>query len=185
VRGDRLTPISYVVLGFIAQHGPSTPYEMERLLQTSIGYFWTFSHTQFYGEPAKLARRGLLTEEQEEGGRRRRVFSLTPAGLKALRGWLAAPTAERREIRDLAMLKLFFSELAKPEDVAALRDQQIAEHTSMVALFDEIDSSRGGITGGYRRYTLLMGRGVQQALVKFWKSVEVDPDVHRGRRTRK
>jgi len=48
--------------------GPSTPYDLKRFVQLSVGNFWPFPHTQLYAEPARLAEAGLL----EETGRRRR-----------------------------------------------------------------------------------------------------------------
>ena len=52
-------------------------------------------------------------------GRRRKTYSLTGPGLDALREWLAAPTAEHFQLRDIAELKLFFHEIGEPEHVAA------------------------------------------------------------------
>ena len=68
----RLGPVSYLVLGIVALRGPSTPYDLKRFVQLSIGHFWPFPHTQLYAEPARLADAGLLEEMREESGRRRR-----------------------------------------------------------------------------------------------------------------
>jgi PadR family transcriptional regulator, regulatory protein AphA len=58
----RLGPVSYLVLGIIAMRGPTTPYDLKRFVQLSIGHFWPFPHTQLYAEPARLAEAGLLEE---------------------------------------------------------------------------------------------------------------------------
>ena len=86
-----LSPTSYVVLGLLATHGPSTPYDMEQLVDLSLGHFWSFPHSQLYSEPARLAAAGLVEEEREETGRRRRRFSLCDPGRAALQAWLATP----------------------------------------------------------------------------------------------
>src|SRR6185503_18257596 len=106
----RLGPVSYLVLGITALRGPSTPYDLKRFVQLSIGHFWPFPHTQLYAEPARLAAAGLLNETREESGRRRRHYELTETGRERLEGWLAEPVNSPNEIRDLALLKLFFSE---------------------------------------------------------------------------
>jgi DNA-binding PadR family transcriptional regulator len=103
-----LTPTSYVVLGLVGAFGPCTSYDMKRSVAVSIGYFWSFPHSQLYAEPARLVELGLLSEERESTGRKRRLYALTSAGRRALRTWLAEPTDEPTEIRDLAILKLFF-----------------------------------------------------------------------------
>ena len=73
----RLGPTSYLVLGIVAMRGPSTPYDLKRFVQLSVGNFWPFPHTQLYAEPARLAEAGLLEETREETGRRRRHYTIT------------------------------------------------------------------------------------------------------------
>src|SRR5690349_11815802 len=105
---DRLTSTSYLVLGLIGREGPSTPYELKRHVAATIGHFWSFPHALLYKEPARLVDLGLLTEEREPGGRRRRLFSITEHGWAALREWLGRPSREPTELRDAGLLQLFF-----------------------------------------------------------------------------
>src|SRR5207237_158749 len=120
----RLGPTSYLVLGMVAVRGPSTPYELKRSVARSVGHFWPFPYAQFYAEPARLTAAGLLAESQEQTGRRRRMYTITAAGHEALRAWLREPTTELMEIRDLAELKLFFSELVGEAEIVALARSQ-------------------------------------------------------------
>src|SRR3954468_20190910 len=113
----RLTPASYIVLGFVEAAGESTPYELKGMVARSLGNFWSIQHAQLYTEPERLAAAGLLTEKREEGGRRRKRYALTPAGRAALRAWLAAPTDAMTELRDPGLLQLFFG--ADPARLAA------------------------------------------------------------------
>ncbi|HMK11556.1 MAG TPA: helix-turn-helix transcriptional regulator, partial [Acidimicrobiales bacterium] len=80
-----LNPVSYVVLGFAAQHSPVTSYDLKQMVAGSVGYFWPFPHSQLYAEPARLVAAGLLDEDVEATGRRRRLYRITPAGRSALR----------------------------------------------------------------------------------------------------
>lgn len=91
-----LTSPECVVLGLIARHGAMTPYELKAKTQESVDYFWPIPHAQLYRIPARLAELGLLQEETEHTGRRRRVFHLTDAGQTALKQWLADPHAPSR-----------------------------------------------------------------------------------------
>ena len=84
----RLTSTSHVVLGLIEQIQPATPYDLKRLAAQSVTNFWDLPHTQLYSECARLAGLGLLDEERETGGRRRRIYRLTDAGRKALNQYL-------------------------------------------------------------------------------------------------
>src|SRR3979411_2196448 len=83
----RLTGTSFAVLTLIELLGPSTPYDLKQALEKSIANFWMVPHTTFYAEPTRLAKDGFLSEQQEAGGRRRKVYSLTDAGRAALDGW--------------------------------------------------------------------------------------------------
>ena len=105
--------------------GPSTPYELKRHVAATIGHIWSFPHALLYKEPARLAALGLLSEERELIGRRRRLFTITPAGQDALRIWLGRPAQHPTELRDLALLQLFFSDLESTAVTLALADEQL------------------------------------------------------------
>src|SRR5262249_26316420 len=94
-----LTPVSYVVLGLIARDGPSTPYEVKRAVARGIAHFWPFPHSQIYSETEYLTGLGLLAEERERSGRRRRTFRVTDGGRRALESWLCEPTSDAFQIR--------------------------------------------------------------------------------------
>jgi PadR family transcriptional regulator AphA len=123
-----LTPVSYVILGLVARDGPSTPYALKAAVGRGIAQFWQFPHSQIYAEAERLARLGLLAEERELTGRRRRSYRLTREGRAALSAWLAEPTDEPPQLRSLGLLKLFFSQQAEAEDVAELARVQAAMH---------------------------------------------------------
>src|SRR4051794_1298463 len=89
---------SYVVLGLVEHCGTATPYDLKRMVDHSIGYFWDFPQSQLYAEAARLTKLGLLAEEQEAGGRRRRLLSITAAGHDALKRWVAEPTDVTSEV---------------------------------------------------------------------------------------
>src|ERR1700741_2771493 len=114
----QLTPVSYVVLGMVAE-GATTSYDMKQKASRSVGYFWNFPHSQLYAEPGPLVERGLPDEEREAEGRRRRVYTLTAAGREALDDWLREPTSEQPQIRDAGLLKLFFGEGLRRDERAA------------------------------------------------------------------
>lgn len=172
-----LTPTSYVVLGLIAEYGPSTPYDLKRLVAVGIGNFWAFPHAQLYSEPTRLAEAGLLAETREDSGRRRRTFRITRAGRKALNAWLADPTSEEAEIRDPGLLQLFFGDLGRPEDVRRLAQAQAENHRAKLAVYQNVDALLDASAEGREsspRATLRMGMTYERASVAFWKQVADD-----------
>ena len=167
----RLTPVSYVVLGLIAGDGPSTPYELKAAVARSVAKFWAFPHTQLYVEPERLAAAGLLEEERETEGRRRRVFSITPAGRQALQAWLEEPDF-KRELRDLGLLKLFFSGVAKtPATVRELAEQQEKSHRSMLEELLRLEAEGREDGDPHRRAVLQMGLRYQRQSIDFWSEI--------------
>ena len=171
-----LTVTSYLVLGMIRLRGPSTSYELKRAVGRSVGYFWPFPHAQLYREPAHLVEIGLLEEQQENEGRRRRVYRITPAGEEALRAWLKEPVHKMLELRDLAQLKLFFSEVMSTEELVALARDQEALHRARLAEYEQIAARYRGRLGFERRMApLTMGLMLEHDEIQFWSSIAESP----------
>jgi PadR family transcriptional regulator, regulatory protein AphA len=103
----RLTATSHALLALLDQLGEATPYEIKQAMEKSIENFWPVPHTTAYDEPARLAAAGYLSVRQEEGGRRRKAYSLTEEGRTALAAWAANPDALPPQIRDEFVLKVF------------------------------------------------------------------------------
>ncbi len=160
----RLSPTSYIVLGLVELGGRATPYELKRLAAGSVAELWSVPHTQLYTEPARLAAAGLLTEEQEPGGRRRKRYALTTAGRRALDEWRAAPTAELIELRDPGLLQLFFG-----GDPAALAAEQLGAHERKLAQYEAHRAELGDAGPAGPRLALEAGIGHEREYVRFWK----------------
>jgi PadR family transcriptional regulator AphA len=159
----QLTHTSYIVLGLLSMLGEATPYDLKQMVAVSIGNFWSLPHSQLYAEPARLARAGHVTEHQEQDGRRRKRYALTDTGRRALEAWLAVLTPEPYELRDLAVLKLFFG--ADTDDLAKV---QIETHTQKLAEYEEL---RKHAPDNVRKGVLLAGElGIrhERETIKFW-----------------
>ncbi len=180
----RLSTTSYVVLGMIALRGASTPYDLKRAVGHSVGYFWHFPHAQLYAEPDRLTELGLLDLSTEDTGRRRKTYSLTTTGRDTLRGWLAAPTDEHFQIRDIAGLKLFFHEVGEPADVPALAAEQIAQHRHRIDVYEDMVARFGDDPGAEpRMITLELGLEMEYTALRFWTALATG-DLDRLRRER-
>ena len=161
-----LTPTSYVVLGLLEAAGAGTPYDLKRMVAVSIGNFWSLQHAQLYTEPERLAGAGLLTERREDGGRRRKTYSLTKQGRAALKEWRERPTDELSELRDPALLKLFLG--ADPAELAPL---QLDAHRRKLS---EYEATREADPGdGPRGPWLALEAGIahERVWIEFWESV--------------
>lgn len=173
---DKLTPSQCVVLGLIARNGPLTPYELKALVEQSVDSYWPIPHAQLYRDPPRLAELGLLAECAEEHGRRRRVFHLTDAGREALRRWLADPTAPPPETRNPSLLKLTFTDLASPDEVAELARTQAARHQGWVDDYHQRLAALDPADPATRSRARLLDLGVRQEqnYVDFWEALAAE-----------
>ena len=87
---DDLTFISYTVLVLVGRGGASA-HDLVRMMRTGRIYH-AAAPSQYYAEPKRLERLGLLAATKEPGRTRERtVYRLTDAGIEALRDWMARP----------------------------------------------------------------------------------------------
>ena len=162
----RLTPTSYIVLGFLSwADEPTTPYALKRLVAGSVGYFWTLQHAQLYTEPERLARAGYVTEERERGGRRRKLYTITDRGEEALAAWRAEPTGEIPELRDQAVLKIFFG-----ADLARLAPLQIEAHRTRLADYEQIRAAMPESIPEGPRLALEAGISWERHQIEWWEA---------------
>jgi DNA-binding PadR family transcriptional regulator len=165
----RLSHTSYLVLGLVASLGAATPYELKQMVNASLGCFWSFPHSQLYSEPDRLAELGLLEVDQEEAGRRRKRYSITAAGREALLAWLRDPDAERAEIREPGLLKLFFGALADDEDMARLAEARVKLYQQELDQYAEMEQAiKDQPELRYPYATLRLGISWARACLAFW-----------------
>lgn len=163
-RPIKLTTTSYALLALLDQLGaPSTSYDIKQALDKSIENFWPVPHTTAYEEPARLAAAGYLSVEQEDGGRRRKSYSLTDQGRRALREWADEPVAPPPQYRDEFMLKVFAG--AEP---AGFVEERIAWHRGKLeelqGLLDTLRESGGEWRSSER--TLIAGLAYHRKMIE-------------------
>ncbi|MGH9139414.1 MAG: helix-turn-helix transcriptional regulator [Acidimicrobiales bacterium] len=174
-----LTTTSYLVLGLVGHLGRATSYDLKRAIADTIGGFWSVPHSQLYAEPARLTRLGLLSEQQEPRGRRRRAYGLTEAGRSALAAWLSAPSEEGTELRDPALLKLYFGGQASPAAVSAVAAQAVQVHRARLAAYEAMVNDPPSHADLHQLAILALAARYEAEAVAFWEAVEVDPDLSR------
>jgi PadR family transcriptional regulator, regulatory protein AphA len=162
VSSPRLTQTSYIVLGLLEQLQAATPYALKQLAQLSTINFWFVPHTQLYTECARLAKEGLLSEQREQTGRRRRIYRLTQSGHRALAAWRNEPSDELIETRDPSTLKLFFG-----GDPAMLAASQLPAHERQLAAYEQMLSDSQEMPRGMHM-ALEAGIGHEREFIRFW-----------------
>ncbi len=160
--------------------GAPTSYDLKRAVADTIGGFGSVPHSQLYAEPIRLAGLGLLREEQEPAGRRRRTYTLTEAGRAELDGWIGRPTDEGTELRDLALLKLYFGGQAGPGSVKAVAERAAVVHRQRLASYEALVSDPPATADLHQLAILALAARYEEEAVAFWSAVAVDPDLSTG-----
>jgi DNA-binding PadR family transcriptional regulator len=149
-----LSPTAYVILGMLGWR-PMSGYEIKALVDKSTRFFWAASYGQIYPELRRLSAAGLIEGEAiPQGGRRRNVYRLTPAGRSELQGWLGVD-AEAFELRDEGLLKLFFADAVGDEAAIQAIDAKRREHERVLAHLEAIEANGGA--GGFAAFVLRYG----------------------------
>jgi DNA-binding PadR family transcriptional regulator len=138
-----VSPTGYVILGML-RHEPRSGYEIKQVVDNSTRFFWAASYGQIYPELRKLAKAGLVEgESQPQGGRKRTVYRLTPAGAEELGRWLDEPP-EVLEVRDEGLLKLFFASAGPPDTALQTVDARQRHYEAKLARLREIEPLAAG-----------------------------------------
>ncbi|MFS8097324.1 PadR family transcriptional regulator [Lentzea alba] len=106
--------------------GAASGYDLAKAFDASVANFWMCTPQQLYRELDRMEADGLISAETVEQERRpnKRLFSLTPAGLEALRSFTGQPH-KPTAIRDELMVAVMAADAGNVEAVrASLRERK-------------------------------------------------------------
>lgn len=90
-----LTDLEHTVLGNVWKKGECSGYEILQEFTHSTAAYYRSREGAIYPLLARLVRRRLLRARADRQGKRpRRLYSISPTGLLALKAWLAGPIPE-------------------------------------------------------------------------------------------
>lgn len=83
--------IKQIILGYLSWQ-PMTGYDVKKIIADSETLPWSANNNQIYQALVKLHQDGWVTKEVEtqDGTPNRHVYSITEAGLAALKSWVAS-----------------------------------------------------------------------------------------------
>jgi PadR family transcriptional regulator, regulatory protein AphA len=129
---DSASTTPSAILGLLRLR-PYTTYELAKQVQRSIGWFWPRAERKLYDEPKRLVASGLATAEREmTGARPRTVYSVTPAGRRALKRWLDEPPAPPT-LEFEGLVKVFFADGGTLAQLRATLDEIAGQADARVA----------------------------------------------------
>jgi len=108
------------LLGLL-NHRPMAGYDLKRIFDDTIGFFWSAQMSQIYRELNILKKKGLVKSEIEPQEKRpdRKVYHLTKEGRKTFLSWLNKfPDQLSEQYRSRFLMRIFFSSRIKLDELA-------------------------------------------------------------------
>ena len=96
-------------------------YDLKRIFDDTIGFFWAAQMSQIYRELNKLEEKGLVKSEVEPQEKRpdRKVYQLTKEGRETFLNWLnRSPNQLSQTSRSRFLMRIFFSSRIKLDELA-------------------------------------------------------------------
>jgi len=129
----------------------SSGYDLSKLFQESLSYFWVANQSQIYRELDKMEDVGWVVSSKVEQDARpnKRVYGITKEGNAELVRWLKDDSAEELGVvRNPLLMKLFFSSMVDREHAIRLLENYRAlclesreKVKSQVAEIGEVDET--------------------------------------------
>lgn len=111
-------------------------------MRLNLHYLWPRAESRLYGEVAQLEKAGLIKGKAESVGRRvRRIMSVTGAGRRALREWIAQDVAAGIPLESEALLRVFFASWGSVEDLRRALTQVQADAHAMLEVAEAVGAA--------------------------------------------
>jgi PadR family transcriptional regulator AphA len=148
-----------------------TGYELKKIFDDSINFFWPAQTSQIYRELKTLEKKEYLTSaiQPSEKGPHKRIYTITEQGILSLKDWLANPPEVIDEgNRNTFALRIFFSshvgidelffQVQKKlktykkeyEQLKLIQEQKLAEYVQMIGQEDEVYYWKIVLSKGFR-----------------------------------
>lgn len=129
----------YVILGLLNEEHLSG-YEIKRIIDTRLSFFWSESFGQIYPQLKALANEGLIvaSDQADRNGTASRKYMITEQGKEELQQWLMIPV-EKEIIRYEVLLKLYFSDATSSDIMLEHIKEFELNHNKQRKLFDKFE----------------------------------------------
>lgn len=145
--GLDLSAGEWAVLGAVAE-GPTHGFALAQLLASggALGRVWALPRPVVYQVLKKLVRLGLVAEgltQRSDRGPVRTIVAVTPAGRRAVRGWLEEPVDHVRDVRSMLLLKLALLNRSGRDHLMLVE----AQRGRVISVLDGLQANRAEAAG--------------------------------------
>lgn len=165
-----LNPTAGSLLGFLT-HGTMTGWDLDGLVELSIGNFWNVTRSQIYRELRVLAERGYV-EVGDPGPRDRVPYTITETGRQAFAAWIASDPGPDLT-RSRLLLTVFFGDQLPPERLAEILDDARRSHAGTLKVYEDL-LPHVASSSAYQAATLRFGIAYERAFLDWVDSVAAE-----------
>lgn len=134
--------LSHGLLGLL-NYCPMAGYDLKKIFEDSIEFFWSAQTSQIYRELKSLEKAGFVRSHLEPGssGPARRVYEITESGRDRLRGWLLSPGDRIDEDnRNEFLLRVFLSSSIGGDELLAMLRERLEKYRRDLERLKETES---------------------------------------------
>ena len=180
---DRLTTTELALLGMLARYGEHSGYELLKLAEGGIGFFWSPAKSHVYDVLPRLERSGHARGRpvQQQGRPDKHLWRITARGRTALAAWLNTIDSNPFEARGVFLLKLFFGEHGSAERLIEHVERFCDQAAARLAALEAIDrQQRHGARDELPRMTLRQGLASAEAHLRWAQEILPELRVRAG-----
>ena len=162
-----------VLLGFLLRE-ELTGYEIKRLMEKSVGYFFGASYGSIYPalkelEEAGLVRSTLVVQEERPN---KKVYEITASGRDLFRERLAEGTPAGDNYRSELLMHLFFGDEHDPERLVAMIREYEERYRAKLESLHGVEEEFGEVMSPYQRMCLESGLSHYRCRLEWAAGVE-------------
>jgi DNA-binding PadR family transcriptional regulator len=156
----------YVILGLLNEENLSG-YEIKKIVDTRLSFFWSESFGQIYPELKRLASGGLITvceantSVDSTNSKQSIKYQITGPGRLELQEWLKKPV-DKEIVRYELLLKLYFSNTASSATMLQHIREFDLNHRRQQQLFDKFEEQLKqnlGVHSNHSRILMVLSFG--------------------------
>jgi DNA-binding PadR family transcriptional regulator len=150
---------------------PAAGLELARRFDRSIGFFWSATHQQIYKVLRRMEDSGWVTSATvgQDGRREKTVYTVTPAGERALAQWIAESTP-REAFRSELAVRMRGASYGDRGALLVEIEKRIDDHRVRLAYYESLRErdypDPAGLTGQQLDQYLVLRGGV--LMEQFW-----------------
>lgn len=172
----------YVLLGLLQEEDLSG-YEMKKIIDIRMSFFWQESFGQIYPELSKMTQEGLITisntASDENIKREKTRYKITSIGEKELKKWMEEEN-DKDTVRSELLLKMY---LSTPGNVEEMRrhitkfKEQSEQKLELFNLFESELKQIVEVHNNHRQILHVLNLGIRQAKLYINWSKEILRDM--------